>query len=489
MKKESRCLFLILILILCLTFFLSCSKGGRAVQTQIHLHDRHGLSYELVKDYARRQGPVTLVLLDYHHDIGPDYEGVNSANWAGRLIEEGSVKKLIWLSGKKLLLPNRNSRMAWLERSLANTYPENAEKIRKALELVDWYDLQKLRLEGPFVISLDFDLFTKDPGEVPETFVDELADWIQKQKPELVTLAFSAAYQPEPQKAWTWLKRFTDDWRRGADWFLESGSFGEKLETLDEAAARERWKENPGKYEGSEYSLYAGAYLWQKAPQDFVEAILKKKINGANEEALQTISLWKDESLTGLKKKFSVEKMRLLADRAQSAMPACFEGKAFAAPEQNLKRPEATYGIAVRFRNAEEDRGCLSLYEGIAEKDILQAVDFCAQEALVDPRYTEIRPEEVGTLFTNISLFDKWEEMKNPLDFEPGLHSLILEDESGEKTLLQASIALERNYSREDFLARLSNKAGLGFDGWKKNALHFYRARTITYTDYDSISS
>ena len=170
-------------------------------------------------------------------------------------------------------------------------------------------------------------------------------------------------------------------------------------------------------------------------------------------------------------------------------MQACFNGKAFAAPEQNIKRPEETYGIAVRFRNKDEDRGCLSLYEGIAEKDILQAVSFCTQEALTDPRYTEIRPEERAELFTNISVFGTWEEMNSPLDFVPGLHSLIVEDESGEKTLLQASIALERNYSREDFLARLSNKAGLGFDGWKKNALHFYRAQTITYTDYDSISS
>ena len=492
MKKGIGCL----ILILCLTFFLSCRKGG---QTQLHLHDKHGLSYELVKNYASEHGAVTLILLDYHHDIRPEYDGVNSANWVGRLVEEDSVKKVIWLSGKELQLPNRNSRMAWLERSLNNTYPETAEKIRRAVELVDWNDLQKLRLrkkdetaggvQSPFVISLDFDLFTKDPGEVPETFVDELAGWIQKQKPELVTLAFSAAYQPQPQKAWTWLKRFSEDWKARADWFLESGSFGEKIETLDEAAARALWKEKPESYEGSEYSLHAGAYLWQNAPRDFVEAVLKKKIQAGNEEALHAIKLWKSESLTGLKKNFSREKMKLLAEEAEKAMQACFEGKYFSAPEQNTQRPEASFGIAVRFRNAEEDRGCLSLYEGIAEKDILQAASFCAQEALVDPRYAEIRPEERGTLFTNISIFDKWEKMENPFDFEPGLHSLIIEDEAGEKTLLQASIALERNYTREDFLARLANKAGLGFDGWKKNALHFYRAQTITYTNYDSISS
>ena len=145
----------------------------------------------------------------------------------------------------------------------------------------------------------------------------------------------------------------------------------------------------------------------------------------------------------------------------------------------------------MRFRNVEEDRGCLSLYEGISGKDndIEEAVQFCAKEALIDPRYLPVRQEESADLYTNISVFGSWEKMTSPYDFQPGLHSLLLVDESGEKTLLQASIALERNYTREEFLARLSNKAELGFDGWKKNNLHFYRAKTITYTGFTSIES
>ena len=193
MKKKNRVgLPGIFAFIFLISFTFLISSCGRK-KTQIHLHDRHGLSYETVKAYAQKHGALTLVLLDYHHDIRPEIQNVNSVNWVGKLIEEDYVKKVIWLSGKKLLLPNRNARMAWLERSIKNAYPQTADKMRQAVQLVDWDDLQAVELTGPFAITLDFDVFMKDPGNPPELFVDELCNWIQKQKPELVTLAFSAA--------------------------------------------------------------------------------------------------------------------------------------------------------------------------------------------------------------------------------------------------------------------------------------------------------
>ena len=483
MKNKNRVMFQAslasLILIFLTLLFISCGHQ----KTQIHLHDRHVLSYDLVKSYAEKEGPLTLVLLDYHHDIRPEIVNVTSVNWVGKLVEENYVKKVIWLSGKKLLLPNRNSRMAWLERSLKNTYPETADKMRQAVQLVDWDDLQALELSGPFAITLDFDVFTKDPGDPPELFVDELCSWIQKQKPELVTLAFSAAYQPKPDKGWAWLLQFAQAYKTGSDWFLESGEFGEKFESNDEALAWEQWRKNPAKYCHVENPFYSGAYFWQNAPRSFVDIAMKKKLSAGNERAGEIISYWKNKEYRELEEKFTPVKMQELCHVAEAAREDFFAGADFAAPEQNSKSSIQTYGIAVRFRNAEEDRGCLSLYEGVAEKDLLLAAQFCAKEALVDPRYLNIRLDETAELFTNISIFGKWQEMTGPFDFEPGLDSLILVDESGEKTLLQAAIALERNYTREEFLVRLSNKAGLGFDGWKKNALHFYRAQTITYTD------
>ena len=444
--------------------FTSCYKTA-----EIHVHDRHGLSYDLVKDYAREHGAVTLVLLDYHHDILPERNEVTSVNWVGKLVEEDAVKKVIWLSGKKLLLPNRESRMAWLERSLKNAYPETVDKMRKAVQLVDWYDLQELKLTDPFVITLDFDVFTKDPGEVPEQFVDELCTWIQKQKPELLTMCLSASYQPDLDKGWSWLNRFAGNYKRRADWYLESGEFGEKEESRDDVAAHKQ------------RFFYSGAYLWQNAPDYLKKTLCNKEVRGGNKAAEEVIACWKNKKLENLNKTFDKEKLETMAELSQKTMREFFEGKDFKAPNQNILTDKETFGIAVRFRNSEEDRGCLSLYTGIVYEDIPEAVQYCAKEALIDPRYRNIQPEEESSLITNISVFADWQEMSSCFDFTPGVHSLLMEDAEGEKTLLQAAIALERNYNREEFLARLSNKAGLGFEGWKKEGMRFYKADTITY--------
>ena len=456
--------FLILIFSFIPLIFTSCKQTS-----EIHIHDRHGLSYEYVKAYAEKKGPLTLVLLDYHHDILPEIKEVTSVNWVGKLIEKDYVKKVVWLSGKKLLLPNRESRMTWLERSLKNAYPETADKMRKAVQLVDWYDLQDLKLAEPFVITLDFDVFTKDPGPVPEQFVEELCSWIQKQKPELITMCLSASYQPDLHKAWGWLNQFIENYKKPALWYLESGDFGEKEESRDDLAAhRQRF-------------FYSGAYLWQNAPDFLKKTLCKKEVRAGNKEAEEVLPFWNDKKLEGLNKKFDDKKLAELAELSKKTMRDFFEGKDFDAPQQNILTDKETYGLAVRFRNSEEDRGCLSLYAGLLYEDIPEAVQYCAKEALIDPRYRDIQPEEEAGLITNISVFADWQKMTSSLDFTPGLHSILLEDTDGEKTLLQAAIALERNYNREEFLARLSNKAGLGLEGWKKEGIRFYKADTITY--------
>ncbi|MCR5062134.1 MAG: AMMECR1 family protein [Treponema sp.] len=459
--------------------FSSCKN-----QTEIHLHDRHGLSYDSVKNYAEKNGAITLVLLDYHHDIRPEMEALTSVNWVGKLVEENYVKKVIWLSGKKLLLPNRNSRMAWLERSLAGTYPTIADKIRGAVQLVDWYDLQEIELKEPFAVTLDFDVFTKDPGEDVELFVDELCTWIQKQNPELVTLSFSAAYQPEPKNAWNWLLRFLKNYNASSTWFLESSDFGEKEESMDEFSAHETWKKNPEKFMNQEYPFFAGAYFWQNAPDSVKANLIEKKISAGNKAAEIIIAEWQNEKLQSFRKNFDFEKLNDFAEISKTSMNEFFSGKDFPAPYQNIFSEEETFGVAVRFKNIDYDRGCLSLYSGISSDDMPKAIQYCTKEAMIDPRYERILPKEKNSLITNISIFSTWEPMNDCFDFEPGLHSLLLEDTNGEKTLLQAAIALERNYTREEFLGRLANKAGLGLTGWQNKDLKFYKADTITYYSF-----
>ena len=466
----------ILAVIAFIVLFYGCKRP------QIHIHDRHVLSYDFVKAYAEKHGKCELVLLDYHHDILPSQKQITSVNWAGRLVEEGYVKKIIWLSGKKLRLPNRNSRFDWLERSLSNSAPEVAELIRSSIELVDYDDLQKIKLKKNTVITLDFDVFTKDPGDDAELFVRELCSWIQKQKSSLITLSFSASYQPKPFDAWNWICVFLENWKRPSNFFLESGDFGEEMESFDDLNAWKRYLQKPQVFRNENYPLYAGAYLWLYAPEKFKNLCFKKKVKGNNENAKTIIKIWENGDFKDLKKIFSPAILKTYAELSKCSVIEYFEGKLY---RYQQKAEIESYGVAVRYKNLDSDRGCLSLYTGVPLSEVENAVKYCAQEALNDPRYSGISREEFENLFINICLFGKWEEMTSPFDFVPGFHSLILEDVDGERTLLQASIAVERAYSKEVFLSRLSNKAGLGKDGWKESDLKFYKAQTLIFTDYN----
>lgn len=447
------------------------------------MHDRHVHSYDLVKSYAAENGACTLVLFDYHHDIHPGLGALTSVNWVGNLIEEGAISKVYWLSGRTLLLPNRNSRFAWLERCLKDAMPDTAQKIRETVELVDWHDLQHLQIEKNVVVTLDFDVFTKDTDNDPEHFVLELENWIESKNPALVTLAFSSAYQKNPSQAWNWLTLFAKNWKSSANWFLECGEFGEMPESNDEAKSWKMWKEKPEIFSDYENCFLPGAYLWLNPPDLVREALLEKKISADDENATKILTAWEEKSLQNLKSTFPKEKLESLAEVAATAQRDFWKGERF--PHPNQKNTDEDFGVAVRFKNRSEDRGCLSLYKGISEEELEQAVRFCAQEASIDPRYPAIQKSEQETLFTNISIFGKWQKMNSPEDFIPGIDSIIIEDSFGEKTLLQAAIALERNYSREEFLSRLSNKAGLGFDGWKNEGMKFYKAKTLTYTTHE----
>lgn len=140
--------------------------------------------------------------------------------------------------------------------------------------------------------------------------------------------------------------------------------------------------------------------------------------------------------------------------------------------------------LARFFKNIQagnKDRGCLAFYAGVT--DFNNAIIFCTQQAQNDPRYTPVLKEEENNLKINICVFGQWKPMQSPFDFTPGEESLLIEDSStGEKTLLQTSVAIERNYTKEGFLLRLSNKAGLGLDGWKNREFKFWKSSTISYT-------
>lgn len=444
---------------------MSCR--ARDDEREVHVHDRHGLSYPLIREYAKARGPITLVSFDYHHDIGPFDPGTTSFDWVGDLVAEGSVEKVIWVSGRTLELPNRESRGHWLYRSLADEAPSRSDELRSAVELLDWREVENLRVTGAFAVTVDLDVLTVDPGEPPERFLDEIRAWIEKRKPELVTVALSSAYQKDAIRAWNWLTRFASgDFSRDARWYLETGDFVREPESAEERGAWDRWAR-------TDSPLLPGAANWLFPPPNARNALLGKNIMPGDETARDIIDGWNDPDRAALDETFTPERFARLAEVAREAVAIRWKTGSI---REEPAPTGAENGLAVRLQIRDTDRGCLALYSGVADAETAAA--YCAQMAMEDPRYDPVRIDEAESLTVEISAFGPWRPMNGPLDFRPGVDSVVLET-FGERTLLQSSLVEERCLDRVKFLGILSRKAGLGPDGWKDAGISYYRALTL----------
>ena len=471
---------------------LACATIFSCARAEVHVHDRHGLSFPVVESYAKGHPGTTLVLIDYHHDVGPDTGAVTSYNWVGKLLAEGSLGTVIWVSGRDLLLPNRNARIAWLRRKLASFSPSEAAAIESRVTLADWHELEtRHRLAGPLVVSVDLDVLCHDPGSPPERFLDEIGAWIGKQRPDLVTIALSAAYQKAPSEAWPWLGRIARDLGPGAArarWFLEAGERSLGTEGAEEAEAWWTWASDTEAFGRRDSCFQPGAAMWISPPPGLRKELLELGIRAGDPAAEDMLSGWADADRLALEESFS----RADTDGALAAAASAIEaywGKQETTGPRTMPAPggAAEFGLALRILGKEGDRGCLALYRGV--HDLHGAVTECARAAADDPRYPLLSSREREELDLELSIFGPWKGMASPTDFRPGIDSLLLID-GKEVTLLQAPVAAERGYGREEFLARLSRKAGLGESGWRREGLRFMRSATIwSRRDLESIEA
>lgn len=398
-----------------------------------------------------------------------------SSNWVASLLHENAISRVLWVSGRDLLLPNRNARIAWLRRKLASYSPSESARIESRVVLTDWHELERQKLGGPLVVSLDFDLFCHDPGTPPERFVDEVAAWLGRQRSGLVTLALSAAYEQDASSAWSRLERFVVAYGRAARpaaWFLEAGPRNTQAEGLEEGEAWRSWENRRDVFGRRDATFFPGAGIWISPPPGLRASLLALSIKPGDETTRDILPAWRDDDLACLEAAFP----DAATDEALAAAAAAIEDSWNGGIVLRPKESSAGIGLALRMQKKGSDRGCLALYRGVA--DPVAAAAYCARLAAKDPRYPAVLREERGALDLELSVFGPWRDMAGPLDFKPGFDSLMLID-GRELTLLQAPVAVERGYGREEFLSRLSNKAGLGLDGWRNKGLRFMRAATI----------
>jgi uncharacterized protein len=113
-------------------------------------------------------------------------------------------------------------------------------------------------------------------------------------------------------------------------------------------------------------------------------------------------------------------------------------------------------------------RGCIGQTEPHSPLGIV-VVHCAAAAALEDPRFPPVTLEELGAIRIEVSVLTPLVPVTDLESLEIGRHGLVVA--RGERSgLLLPQVAVEWGWSRDEFLAHASRKAGLPPDAWRSGA-------------------
>lgn len=161
------------------------------------------------------------------------------------------------------------------------------------------------------------------------------------------------------------------------------------------------------------------------------------------------------------------QKAALLA-AARASIAAHLGGHAPAVPPPD-DLPGAS-GVFVTIKRAGELRGCIGVLR--LDASLGQEVVRCARESATrDPRFPAVTLEELHALHLEISVLGPLEPIdpSAPDAIIVGRHGLVVE-QGRHRGLLLPQVAVEWEWTRDEFLRRTSRKAGLADDAWRTGA-------------------
>ena len=114
-------------------------------------------------------------------------------------------------------------------------------------------------------------------------------------------------------------------------------------------------------------------------------------------------------------------------------------------------------------------RGCIGYIE--SDLPLYDTIYNAAQHAAFrDPRFPQLSQKELDKIEIEISVLTPPEPIERYEDIIIGKHGLIVE-ENGRRGLLLPQVATEHNFTREDFLTAICQKAGLNPYLWQKKQI------------------
>jgi AmmeMemoRadiSam system protein A len=166
---------------------------------------------------------------------------------------------------------------------------------------------------------------------------------------------------------------------------------------------------------------------------------------------------------------------------ARSAVIAAANGAAPPCPEATPVNARHA-GAFVTIHARGELRGCIGQPE---PRDALgNVVVHCARAAaLEDPRFPPLSIRELPFVDVEVSVLTVPVRVSDPASVEVGRHGLIVA-RGGRRGLLLPQVPVEWGWTREEFLARTCQKAGLPLDAWQHGAeLYSFEAEIFSEAD------
>ncbi len=152
-------------------------------------------------------------------------------------------------------------------------------------------------------------------------------------------------------------------------------------------------------------------------------------------------------------------------------------------PERPLEGVLAACGGAfVSLHSGDELRGCIGHVE--ADEPLGVVVPRCAVAAASeDPRFRPVMATELPALQIELSLLGPLVHVSAPAEIDIGRHGIVVE-QGWRRGLLLPQVAIEWQWTAEEFLSHTCHKAGLARDAWRRGA-QVWRFEAEVFADGD----
>ncbi|HKI79541.1 MAG TPA: AmmeMemoRadiSam system protein A [Ignavibacteriaceae bacterium] len=138
-------------------------------------------------------------------------------------------------------------------------------------------------------------------------------------------------------------------------------------------------------------------------------------------------------------------------------------------------------GAFVTLLNQGKLRGCIGYLS--STNTLLETVQDAAQQAaLNDPRFSPLTIDELYNVDLEISVLTPALAIKSYGEINLGEHGLVL-DEYPYHSVLLPQVAIEHNFTIEQFLSALCEKAGLDKYAWDKTFLNIKTFTAVVFSE------